>query len=110
MTQIARTVRMALHCAVLAVVVGVAFDLPPARAQTASAPPATAGPVDPALIEDLVAANRVLADQGVLDGFGHVSMRHPADPNRFLMSRQLAPALVKADDIMSRKIGFGHVR
>lgn len=45
-------------------------------------------------------ANRVLADQGVLDGFGHVSVRHPTDPNRFLMSRSLAPALVKAEDIM----------
>jgi len=52
------------------------------------------------LIEDLVAANRILADQGVLDGFGHVSVRHPANPNRFLMSRSLAPALVQASDIM----------
>ena len=52
------------------------------------------------LIEDLVAANRILADQGVLDGFGHVSVRNPANPNRFLMSRSLAPALVQASDIM----------
>src|SRR5215211_5405325 len=52
------------------------------------------------LIEDLVAANRILADQGVLDGFGHVSVRNPANPNRFLMSRSLAPALVRASDIM----------
>ncbi len=37
---------------------------------------------------------------GVLDGFGHVSARHPGNPNRFLMSRSLAPALVTADDIM----------
>jgi ribulose-5-phosphate 4-epimerase/fuculose-1-phosphate aldolase len=56
--------------------------------------------VDPAAIEDLVAASRILADQGVLDAFGHVSMRDPRDPNRFLMSRNLAPALVTADDIM----------
>ena len=69
----------------------------PASSQTA---PASAGPVDAAVIEDLVAASRILADQGVLDGFGHVSVRHPKDPNRFLMSRSLAPALVTAEDIM----------
>ena len=62
------------------------------------------GPVaaqpDPKLIEDLVIANKVLADLGVLDGFGHVSVRHDKDPNRFLMSRSMAPALVKAEDIL----------
>src|SRR4051812_5912827 len=71
----------------------------PAGAQTPPAP-ASAGPVDPALIEDLVAGSRILADQGVLDAFGHISVRHPKDPNRFLMSRSLAPALVTANDIM----------
>jgi ribulose-5-phosphate 4-epimerase/fuculose-1-phosphate aldolase len=64
------------------------------------APPASGGPVDPALIEDLVAASRILAAEGVLDGYGHVSMRHPGNPERYLMSRSLAPALVTADDIM----------
>jgi len=54
----------------------------------------------PALIEDLVAASRILADQGVLDGYGHVSVRHDSDPSRYLMSRSLAPALVTAADIM----------
>ncbi|WP_018262074.1 class II aldolase/adducin family protein [Methylobacterium sp. WSM2598] len=59
------------------------------------------GPAPPAaLVADLVAANRILADQGVVDGFGHVSVRHPEDPNRFLMSRSVAPALVAAADIM----------
>jgi len=62
--------------------------------------PKSGGPVDPALIEDLVVANRVLADQGVLDAFGHVSVRHPGNPQRYLMSRQLAPELVTADDIL----------
>ena len=38
------------------------------------------GPVDPALIEDLVAASRILAIHGVLDAWGHVSMRHPNNP------------------------------
>jgi len=58
------------------------------------------GPVDPDLIDDLVAASRILAAEGVLDGYGHVSMRHPSNPDRYLMSRSLAPALVTADDIM----------
>ena len=68
-----------------------------AAAQT---PPASAGPVDSALIDDLVAANRILADQGVVDGYGHVSVRHPADPQRYLMSRSIAPELVTAGDVM----------
>src|SRR5215469_1221612 len=54
----------------------------------------------PELIEDLVAANRILSDQGVVDGFGHVSARHPEEPRRFLLARSMAPGLVTADDIM----------
>lgn len=61
---------------------------------------ASAGPPDPKLIEDLVAANRILADLGIVDAFGHVSARHNRDPNRYLLSRDLPPALVTADDIM----------
>jgi ribulose-5-phosphate 4-epimerase/fuculose-1-phosphate aldolase len=61
-----------------------------------------ATPVAPAaLIDDIVTGSRVLADFGVLDGFGHVSARDPSNPNHFLMSRSLAPALVTADDIMA---------
>jgi ribulose-5-phosphate 4-epimerase/fuculose-1-phosphate aldolase len=56
--------------------------------------------VSPGLLEDIVIGSRVLADFGVLDGFGHVSARDPANPSHFLMSRSLAPALVTADDIM----------
>ena len=52
------------------------------------------------LIEDLVAANRILTQQGVLDESGHVSIRHPANPNRYLMARSLSPALVTSEDIM----------
>jgi HCOMODA/2-hydroxy-3-carboxy-muconic semialdehyde decarboxylase len=62
--------------------------------------PTSAGPVDRAVLEDLAAASRILVDQGVFDAAGHFSMRHPAHPERFLMSRSLAPALVTADDIM----------
>ena len=58
------------------------------------------GPVDSALIEDLVAASRILAQHGVLDAWGHVSARHPANPERYLLSCARAPALVGADDIM----------
>jgi ribulose-5-phosphate 4-epimerase/fuculose-1-phosphate aldolase len=68
-----------------------------AAAQTA---PPSAGAVEPQLIEDLVAANRILADQGVVDGWGHVSVRHPRNPNRYLLSRSRAPELISAEDIM----------
>lgn len=60
----------------------------------------SANSADAQLIDDLVAANRILADQGVLDGFGHVSARHDKDPSRFLLARSMAPALVTAVDIM----------
>lgn len=62
--------------------------------------PVSGGPVDPALIADLAAAARILAARGVVDGFGHVSMRHPDAPDRYLMSRALAPALVVPADIV----------
>lgn len=58
------------------------------------------GAVDRGVLEDLAAASRILADQGVFDTAGHVSMRHPHHAERFLMSRSLASALVTADDIM----------
>jgi ribulose-5-phosphate 4-epimerase/fuculose-1-phosphate aldolase len=58
------------------------------------------GPVDPALIDDLVAASRILAHHGVLDAWGHVSIRHPNNAERYLLSRARAPALVSAEDIM----------
>jgi ribulose-5-phosphate 4-epimerase/fuculose-1-phosphate aldolase len=62
--------------------------------------PRSGGPVDPAAIEDLVAANRILADQGVLDGYGHVTVRHPHAPDRYFLSRSKAPAIITAADIM----------
>jgi HCOMODA/2-hydroxy-3-carboxy-muconic semialdehyde decarboxylase len=62
--------------------------------------PPSGGPVERGQLEDLAAASRILADQGVFDAAGHVSMRHPGHAGRFLMSRALAPALVTADDIM----------
>jgi ribulose-5-phosphate 4-epimerase/fuculose-1-phosphate aldolase len=67
---------------------------------SAQTPSASLPGVDPALLEDIAVGSRILADFGVVDGFGHVSARHPTNPNHFLMSRSLAPALVTADDIM----------
>ena len=55
-------------------------------------------------MQELALASRILANEGVLDAFGHVSMRHPQDPNRFLMSRSLAPALVTAADIVEHDL------
>jgi len=52
------------------------------------------------LIEDLAAANRVLAQYGVIDGYGHVSVRSARDPNKYLLSWALAPELVTEEDIM----------
>jgi HCOMODA/2-hydroxy-3-carboxy-muconic semialdehyde decarboxylase len=52
------------------------------------------------LIEDLVTANRVLATQNIVDSFGHVSIRHPDNPKRYLLSRARAPERVERDDIM----------
>jgi ribulose-5-phosphate 4-epimerase/fuculose-1-phosphate aldolase len=55
----------------------------------------------PALLDDIATANRILARYGVLDGFGHVSARHPAQHDRYLLSRSLAPAQVTPVDIMT---------
>ena len=62
--------------------------------------PMSGGPADLAAVADLVAANRILADQGVLDGYGHVSMRHPGAADRYLLSRSRSPAIILAEDIM----------
>jgi len=51
------------------------------------------------LIEDLVAANLILFEHEILDGFGHVSVRHDKDPERFVMARYVAPGIVTAADI-----------
>ena len=54
---------------------------------------------DPLFLEDLAAANRILAMQRVLDAYGHVSARSPSNPAHFYMSRSLAPQLVTPQDI-----------
>jgi HCOMODA/2-hydroxy-3-carboxy-muconic semialdehyde decarboxylase len=53
-----------------------------------------------ALIDDLVTANHILYREGVVDGFGHVSVRSASDPARFFLARSIAPDNVTAADIM----------
>lgn len=55
---------------------------------------------DSTLIEDLVAANRILAALEIVDGYGHVSVRHDKDPNRYLIARSIAPESVTANDVL----------
>jgi ribulose-5-phosphate 4-epimerase/fuculose-1-phosphate aldolase len=57
-----------------------------------------------ALKRELVAANRILAHHGVLDAFGHVSVRHPDRDGEFLISRSCAPELVEIDDIITMRV------
>lgn len=52
-------------------------------------------------INNIVAANRILANEGVCDAYGHISMRHPDDPEKFLLSRSRSPELVEPEDIMT---------
>jgi len=51
-------------------------------------------------LEDLVAAYRILAEQGVIDAYGHVSIRSPKDPGRYYLARSLAPEMVTLEDLM----------
>jgi ribulose-5-phosphate 4-epimerase/fuculose-1-phosphate aldolase len=62
---------------------------------------ASVAAVDRELIDDLVVANRTLARFGVLDAFGHVSVRDPKNPKRYLVSRSIAPESVVASDILA---------
>jgi ribulose-5-phosphate 4-epimerase/fuculose-1-phosphate aldolase len=57
-------------------------------------------PMDQALLDDLVAANRILAEHGVIDAYGHVSLRSPDNPKRFFLARAIAPETVQAADIL----------
>jgi ribulose-5-phosphate 4-epimerase/fuculose-1-phosphate aldolase len=76
-----------------------ANDAAPASAVVPDAKSDGVGP-DPRLVADLVTANHVLYDQHVVDAFGHVSVRHDKRPDRFLLARSMAPALVTAADIL----------
>lgn len=80
---------MGIRATVIAVLVAAAL-----RAQTPAAP------TRQALVDDLVVANRILANEGVVDGYGHVSVRNPANANRYFLARAGAPALVTPADIV----------
>ena len=60
-----------------------------------------------ALVTDLVDANHILFNQGIVDAFGHISARHPERPDRFCMARNVAPGLVTAADILEYDVGSG---
>lgn len=49
---------------------------------------------------ELAVANRIIAHEGVLDAFGHISMRHPLHSNRYLLTRSRAPELVEPTDVL----------
>jgi ribulose-5-phosphate 4-epimerase/fuculose-1-phosphate aldolase len=68
---------------------------------TASLTAAAPGAPDPALLDDLVAANRILSDQGVLDAYGHISARDPGNSQYYWISRSMPPAQVTANDIIA---------
>src|SRR5258708_30826408 len=51
-------------------------------------------------LEDLVAAYRILAEHGVIDAYGHVSLRSPRDANRYYIARSIAPERVQLEDLM----------
>ena len=51
-------------------------------------------------LEEMVTANRILAREGVVDAFGHISIRHPDRPDRYILSQSRAPDLVDRDDLM----------
>lgn len=53
------------------------------------------------VLSDLVVANHILVNEGVLDGFGHISVRDPSNPERFFIARSMAPALVTLEDLVS---------
>jgi ribulose-5-phosphate 4-epimerase/fuculose-1-phosphate aldolase len=53
-----------------------------------------------ALVRDLVVANRILARENVVDAYGHVSVRHPGNPRRFLLATSVAPEMVEEDHIV----------
>jgi ribulose-5-phosphate 4-epimerase/fuculose-1-phosphate aldolase len=63
-----------------------------------------------ALVRDLVVANRILARENVVDAYGHVSVRHPDDPQRFLLATSVAPEMVEQDHIVAFNLDCTPVR
>ena len=55
---------------------------------------------------ELALANRIAANEGVLDTFGHVSMRHPDNPRRYFLSKSSAPDMVTPDGLIEYDLDF----
>jgi ribulose-5-phosphate 4-epimerase/fuculose-1-phosphate aldolase len=58
-------------------------------------------PLSEELVEDLLLGNKILYKYGIVDAFGHISVRHDRDPQRYVMSRHLAPGLVTEKDLLT---------
>ena len=103
MSFMTRTIPMRHAAPRLALAATLAFAAAAATTASAQGPVPPYQSTDPkmrAAVEDLVAANRILSNKGILPGYGHVSMRSPVDPNRMLIARSLAPGQVTAADIV----------
>src|ERR1700676_528220 len=74
---------------------GLAATCMPAHAQTGAATDS-----NEARIEDLITASHILANEGILDSFGHATVRSATDPGHFFMPRAMPPALVSRADIV----------
>jgi HCOMODA/2-hydroxy-3-carboxy-muconic semialdehyde decarboxylase len=89
-----RTLQLRLGIGVFALLLGVA------TVWGQGGNPTTAGPIDPLLLEDLALSYRILTDHEIVDGLGHVSIRHPANPKHYLISQNRATGLVTPADII----------
>jgi len=89
-------------CHIPITTLGFVLALAAPRVASGQSAPARGARPDPRAkaIADVVAANHILADRGVVDGYGHVSVRDPTDPSRFLLARSMAPELVTAADVL----------
>ncbi len=83
---------------------GVAFETYPAASAATTAPAQSAAAAssdsDEQRVADLETANHILFDQGVVDGFGHISVRSATNASHYWMAGAVAPALVTKDDII----------
>jgi len=97
--------RTFLFAIVVALLAGCNSSAPPAAADVNSRPAAPAF-AEQALVEELVLANRILASKelGVLDSYGHISVRSKANPNHYYIARWVAPALVTLSDIIENDL------
>ena len=96
---ISRSIPLALLGAALLGLAGAAAQAQANPTSGVAAAAARLG-VDPQVIEDLVIANRILANEGIVDAYGHVSIRHPRNPDHFLIAGSVAPEFVTANDIL----------